>query len=173
MSIKESMLQARALIQQKRYEEARQILVGVSHPTAQKWLAKIDEITMDFGDPFAETETAPPPGFAPQYAANPAAGWPVGMAQVPQSQQQMASSKDYTTQLIIVIVLYWVLFFPGLIANIIWHEEGKRMEKLAGHALPGVGGLGLLRRWMWYVTLVSAVLIFLGLAWFVIGVLTY
>ncbi|RMF82796.1 MAG: hypothetical protein D6737_00605 [Chloroflexi bacterium] len=39
------MIEARDLIKQKRYQEARAILVHVDHPTAQEWIAKIDQLT--------------------------------------------------------------------------------------------------------------------------------
>lgn len=42
MSIKDQMLKARELISQKRYDEARAILVKIDHPTARDWLAKLD-----------------------------------------------------------------------------------------------------------------------------------
>jgi hypothetical protein len=44
-TVKEQMLQARDLIQQKRYAEARAILIDIEHPTADAWLDKIAEIT--------------------------------------------------------------------------------------------------------------------------------
>ncbi|MCD4685779.1 MAG: hypothetical protein K8S97_07570 [Anaerolineae bacterium] len=46
----EQMERARALIKAKRYAEARAILMGIDHPTAQQWLAKLDELD----SPFAE-----------------------------------------------------------------------------------------------------------------------
>lgn len=52
--IKEQLLQARELIQQKRYADARAILQRIDHPTAHKWLAKLDELRG------TETGTAPP-----------------------------------------------------------------------------------------------------------------
>lgn len=42
MSVKEQMLKAKALIQAKRYEEARKLLRQIDHPTAREWLAKLD-----------------------------------------------------------------------------------------------------------------------------------
>ncbi|PJF39620.1 MAG: hypothetical protein D6737_00610 [Chloroflexi bacterium] len=36
------MIEARNLIKQKRYQEARAILVHIDHPTAKEWIAKID-----------------------------------------------------------------------------------------------------------------------------------
>jgi hypothetical protein len=44
---RDKMLQARDLIQQKRYKEAKAILQGVDHPKAQEWLDKIAEIELD------------------------------------------------------------------------------------------------------------------------------
>lgn len=43
MTIKDQMLKARALIIEKRYDEARRILEKIDHPTARDWLAKLDE----------------------------------------------------------------------------------------------------------------------------------
>jgi hypothetical protein len=37
-------IQARELIREERYDEARAILRGIDHPKAQQWLAKLDEI---------------------------------------------------------------------------------------------------------------------------------
>jgi hypothetical protein len=44
MTTKEKMLEARRLIQEKQYDEARSILRNVQHPTAEQWLAKLDAI---------------------------------------------------------------------------------------------------------------------------------
>jgi len=41
---RERMLQAREHIKAKRYDEARAILKTIDHPTARKWLAKLNEI---------------------------------------------------------------------------------------------------------------------------------
>jgi dolichol kinase len=42
--IKQQMLEARQLIANKRYDEARAILVQVDHPTAEKWLTKLNYV---------------------------------------------------------------------------------------------------------------------------------
>lgn len=47
---KEKMVEAKSLIQQKRYNEARAILRSVNHPTAMKWLAKLDDIAPEADD---------------------------------------------------------------------------------------------------------------------------
>ena len=52
MDKREQMLKARELIRQKKYHEARKLLVGIDHPTAKKWIDKIDEILL--GDPLPE-----------------------------------------------------------------------------------------------------------------------
>lgn len=49
---KDKMERAKTLIQQKKYGEARRLLEGIDHPTAQKWRDKIDDI---LDDPFADT----------------------------------------------------------------------------------------------------------------------
>ena len=49
--------QARELIRQKRYQEARNILVMVDHPKAEEWIARIDKI---FEDRWGEYKSAPP-----------------------------------------------------------------------------------------------------------------
>ncbi|MBN1679559.1 MAG: hypothetical protein JW966_04655 [Anaerolineae bacterium] len=51
MSAREKLLQARELIQQQRYAEAREILVTIDHPKAREWLSRIDDLaisTLDF-----------------------------------------------------------------------------------------------------------------------------
>lgn len=60
------MMAARELIQERRYAEARQLLVGIDHPTARQWLARIDEIA-----PEAAGKAAPPtmqPPMSPRRA---------------------------------------------------------------------------------------------------------
>jgi len=42
---KERLLQAKELIHQERYDDARKILKSIDHPTAREWLHRIDEIT--------------------------------------------------------------------------------------------------------------------------------
>src|SRR5258708_1944031 len=46
----QKMIEARDLIKNKRYAEARKILETVDHPKAKEWLTKLDEI--ELGDPF-------------------------------------------------------------------------------------------------------------------------
>ena len=68
MSTKEHLLKAREHIMAKQYQEARDILYQIDHPTARKWLAKLDEIDPPDipEDPFAPMTLDPvpePPSF--------------------------------------------------------------------------------------------------------------
>jgi len=53
----EKLQRAREFITDKRYRQAREILTGMDHPTAVKWLKKLDEI--ELGDPFADAPSEP------------------------------------------------------------------------------------------------------------------
>jgi hypothetical protein len=69
MSTKDQLLKAREHILAKRYQEARDILYQIDHPTAQKWLAKVDELDPPDlpEDPFAPVtlESIPEPDPIP------------------------------------------------------------------------------------------------------------
>ena len=56
---------ARELITEKRYDEARVILRTVSHPTAAKWLQKLDQLNPPF-----PAVTLPPDNGIPAYEAD-------------------------------------------------------------------------------------------------------
>jgi hypothetical protein len=54
-------IQARELIKDKRYDEARALLREIDHPTAREWLAKLDKLAPEPSPAVqAETETPPP-----------------------------------------------------------------------------------------------------------------
>lgn len=55
-NVKEQFLLAKELIQNQRYDEARQILHTIDHPSAQAWLARVDE----FDPPTHQPEQADP-----------------------------------------------------------------------------------------------------------------
>jgi hypothetical protein len=60
MTTKEKMLEARRLIQEKQYDQARAILRTVQHPTAEQWLAKLDAIAPEEPEiEIAPTRAAP------------------------------------------------------------------------------------------------------------------
>jgi len=54
----EKLQRARELISAKEYRQAREILTGMEHPTAVKWLQKLDEI--ELGDPFDTPSSSSP-----------------------------------------------------------------------------------------------------------------
>lgn len=47
--MEDQLARAKVLIQAKQYDQARIILANLDHPTARKWLAKIDEMDDPFG----------------------------------------------------------------------------------------------------------------------------
>ena len=74
--------------------------------------------------------------------------------------QQIAAArvKSYTGPSILVLVLYLFLWLPGFIANILYYSDAKRMERVAGHSLPGSGCLTV----MLWLNVISFVLGILG-----------
>jgi hypothetical protein len=58
-----------------------------------------------------------------------------------QMERAMAKTKSYTGAAVLVFILYWVFWLPGFIVNLIYYNEAKKMEKVAGQSLPGMGCL--------------------------------
>lgn len=63
---------------------------------------------------------------------------------IAEKQISGARLQSYTTKAVLVFLLYLVIWVPGLIATILFHNEGKRMQRIAGEPLPGVGCLSLM-----------------------------
>jgi len=64
--------------------------------------------------------------------------------QVIQQVYQPPSSvgyKSYMGTAVMVLVLYWVFYLPGLIANIVYLAEASRYKATTGHSPDGVGCL--------------------------------
>lgn len=55
-----------------------------------------------------------------------------------------ASMKSYTGSAILVFFLYLIFYPVGLIANILYYLDAKRMEQIAGIGLSGAGSLTLM-----------------------------
>ena len=148
---KAKLLAAKELIQEKRYSEARSLLDTIPNdPTAQKWLTKLDQIaTPPRRHSLIPSPPPPPMAYHNQQPAD------RGFSAYDLDRAN-ARMKSYTGAVVIVLVLYCLLFIPGVIANVLYHEEGKRMEELAGQELPGVRALGILRKLMFVVILVVA-----------------
>ena len=56
-------------------------------------------------------------------------------------ERAMARSKSYVGQSVLVLVLYFVFYLPGLIFNWMFLKEAQRNEQIAGQSLPGTGCL--------------------------------
>ncbi len=54
---------------------------------------------------------------------------------------QGAASKSFTTPAIITLVLYFVLWIPGLIANVVYLLEASNVQRVTGRAPEGKGCL--------------------------------
>lgn len=48
---------------------------------------------------------------------------------------------DFTTKAVVTAVLYAVFWFPGMIGNVLWWLEAKRIKDRSGSAPPGYGCL--------------------------------
>jgi len=122
---KEKFDTAKQYIENKQYDRARGVLEAIDHPKAAEWLTKLDRLDMpDFPSP-AVTD-----------------------GDYSREERTAARMKSYTDKAVFAIILYLFLFIPGMIANEIWYQEGRRMEQIAGQSLPGVGTLAFLRRWV-------------------------
>ena len=56
-------------------------------------------------------------------------------------ERAAARLQSFTTKAVAVVVLYFVLWIPGIIANVLFHNEATRAERIAGERLPGTGCL--------------------------------
>ena len=77
-------------------------------------------------------------------------------------ERVVARMKSYTGPAVLVFFLYLLFWFPGLVVNIIYYREAKKMEKLASHTLPGVGCLSIML-WLNILALIGGILILLFL----------
>lgn len=78
------------------------------------------------------------------------------------AQRVAAQMKSYIGAAVLVFFLYLLFFFPGFITNIIYLNEAKRMQRVAGQKLPGVGCLS----WMLWLNIAFIVLAIIGLCVF-------
>ena len=60
---------------------------------------------------------------------------------IPAYDVATARMKSYTGAATATLLLYVVLWLPGLIANFLFYRAAQRAERLAGKMLPGVGWL--------------------------------
>lgn len=65
-------------------------------------------------------------------------------ADVTETERVAARMKSYTGAAVVVFILYWLFWLPGTVVNYVYYQEAKRMERIAGNSLPGVGCLSAL-----------------------------
>ncbi|MEW5945296.1 MAG: hypothetical protein AB1742_03775 [bacterium] len=87
----------------------------------------------------------------------------VEYAGLSENERTLARMKSYTGAAVLVFVLYWFFWLPGLIVNYIYMKEAERMEKLAGQRLPGTGCLTVMFAFGIAVTAIS---VFIGIVIF-------
>ena len=137
----ERLNRARELIRAKRYREARQILEPIAdNATAAQWLVRIDERLAQESpfedDPFADVGSSG--GGYVNYASEKPKRSPYdtdGGVSVSRPE------RDYTLISIIILVLYWVFWLPGLIVNIIMLNEARQKVRESGVRPSGMGCL--------------------------------
>jgi hypothetical protein len=56
-------------------------------------------------------------------------------------RQRTAATRDYTTPAVITLILYFVCWLPGVIANIIYFLQARQDEALVGREPQGKGCL--------------------------------
>lgn len=105
---------------------------------------------------------------APRYDAPPpraeAAVAPAATPAEGDLERALARTKSYIAPAVLVCYLYALGYVPGLIVNIMYMNEARHMEQIAGERLPGAGCLATL---MWAGLLVAAGVILL--IWTVFG----
>lgn len=152
---------ARELLQEKRYQEARSLLQTIpSDPTAQKWLAKLDQIAPTAPQRSSKLNTQPVrstyyPPTPPQYP--PPEYSPVQYPPVYVVEQ------SFTGKLVFTILLLLIGIIPGIIALSIFAREAKAAQDVSGYRLPGAQELITLNRFAFVLILIFFALLLLFL----------
>jgi hypothetical protein len=68
----------------------------------------------------------------------------MGKANATDISVAMAQQKSYVGAAITTFVAYLFFWLPGVIFNIMYINDARRMQKIAGRGLPGVGCLWIL-----------------------------
>jgi cytosine/uracil/thiamine/allantoin permease len=79
------------------------------------------------------------------------------MSNITEAEQTAARMKSYTGSAVLVFILYLVFWLPGLIVNLMYYNEAKRMQRIAGQSLPGVGCLSVML-WLNVIAIVLGIL---------------
>jgi len=79
---------------------------------------------------------------------------------ISEQERSAARLQSYTFKAVIALLLYFVAWLPGIIANFLFYSDGKRMQRIAGESLPGVGCLSAM---LWFNAIVIALVVAMGL----------
>lgn len=63
------------------------------------------------------------------------------------TEKNLARLKNFIGEAVLVFFLYLFFYAPGLVVNILYFMESKRIEKIAGQKPPGQGCLLVLLVW--------------------------
>jgi hypothetical protein len=72
------------------------------------------------------------------------------------------ASRSFTGPAVITLVLYFIFWFPGLIANILFYKEAKEIKRVTGHAPHGMGCLSIMF-WLSVIPLILLVVVIIPL----------
>ena len=84
-------------------------------------------------------QSVPPYGAQPYGPGN--AQIPNPMYEIDRMRRFAAEQRSFTTHAVITLVLYCVLWIPGLIANIVYLQEARKIERITGRSPEGMGCL--------------------------------
>ncbi len=59
-------------------------------------------------------------------------------------EKALARQKSYIGPAVITLILYWLFYVPGLIVNILYMKDAKRIARIAGQNPSGYGCLVVL-----------------------------
>jgi hypothetical protein len=65
------------------------------------------------------------------------------------------AGQSFTGKAVLTLVLYWFLWIPGLIANILFYKEAREIKNVTGHAPQGMGCLSF----MFWVSVIPLILL--------------
>jgi hypothetical protein len=138
----ETLSKAKALIEAKRYEDARAILIPLEHPTAEKWLAKLNQIISSHSTPTSIGSNVPPRSAS---NALPPSQMPVYHPSATNAYYQ-PYPESFTGKFILTIFLLLVFLIPGMLALVIFAREAKEAQKRSSQPIPGAKELIFLNR---------------------------
>jgi hypothetical protein len=83
-----------------------------------------------------------PPGNRPSYYDSERRDYPSRHhVDIDYERERAAATRDYTTPAVITLILYFVCWLPGIIANIIYYLQARQDEALVGREPQGKGCL--------------------------------